>query len=112
MTRRPIDWMGCLIAALAISSPAAAQGVTLTAPDGANILVWQDSKSLHEGLKLIGAGVHREHPELVARLLSCRASGGSKAVVTDGGFFSSDILVTSGRSAGCRGTIDNTNIAK
>ncbi len=34
------------------------------------------------------------------------------AIVTNGGFFSSDILVTDGRYTGCRGTIDNTFISR
>ena len=89
-----------------------AQTVTLTAEGGANILVWHDYSALKEGMQMIAAEVYKTQPQLVAQLLACRTPSGSTAVVTNGGFFSSDVVVVSGRSAGCRGTIDNGNIAR
>ncbi len=84
-------------------------GVTLVADGGANILVWVPGK-MDEAVKLLNAGVQKTHPELLLVLLACRVPAGTTAIVTDGGFFSSDVLVTSGQSTGCRGTVDNSNI--
>lgn len=88
----------------------AAQEKVLGRPDMDVVFVWKDSASNSEALKLISAGVHNRNPELIMRLLSCVAKPGDKAVVTDGGFASSTIVVTSGKSAGCRGVVHNEDL--
>ncbi|MDO9499018.1 hypothetical protein [Falsiroseomonas sp.] len=98
-------------------SPAAAearprQPETLTSPDGGNLLIWRDSNAQSEGLRLINAGVNRTQPQMIVRLLSCVVASGSQIVVTDGGFFSSTVLVVSGRETGCRGVVANERISR
>lgn len=98
------------IALAIIAGPAAAQEVTIGRAEAENVFVWKDSEAQSEALKLIGAGVHKTNPQLVFRLMSCVAPAGSKAVVTDGGFASSTILITTGEHAGCRGVIQNEDL--
>jgi hypothetical protein len=75
-----------------------------------SVFVWLDSDAQSEAIKLISAGVHETNPALVMRLLACIAKPGDHAVVTDGGVFSSTILVVDGDSAGCRGVIANEDL--
>jgi len=42
---------------------------------------------------------------MVAVLLSCIVDSGTRAITTDAGFVTHDILVIEGEEAGCRGNI-------
>jgi hypothetical protein len=100
-------------AALAVLAGAAlAEESRLGRSGMSNVFVWKDSDAHSEAIKLIGAGVYNTNPSLVLRLLSCIAKPGDKAVVTDGGFFSSTVLVTTGDQAGCRGVIANEDLGR
>lgn len=98
--------------AMMVASPAAAQEVTLGRSGSENVFVWKDSDAQSEAFKLIQAGVHKSNPTLVFRLLSCMVPVGTKAVITDMGFASHTILVTSGDHSGCRGVIVAEDIRK
>jgi hypothetical protein len=52
-------------------------------------------------------GINKTRPELLMPLISCFAESGSKIAVTDGGFFSSEIMVMDGPEAGCSGIVSN-----
>lgn len=60
---------------------------------------------MSEGFSLIQAGVHKTNPAMVIKLLSCAVDPGTKAIITDGGFATHTILVTSGENSGCRGDV-------
>lgn len=98
-------------AALAASSAASAAEISLGRNGSANVFVWKDSAAYKEAVQLITAGVHNTKPELVFRLMSCIVNKGTKAVVTDGGMFSSTVLITDGPKVGCRGlvTVEDMN---
>jgi len=95
-----------------VAGTALAQEHVLGRADMGSVFVWKDSDAHSEAIRLIGAGVHDTNPSLVLRLLSCITKSGDKAVVTDGGFFSSTVLVTSGDQAGCRGVIANEDLRR
>ena len=95
-----------------VASPAAAQEVILGRTGSDNVFVWKDSDAQSEAFKLIQAGVHKSNPTLVFRLLSCMVPVGTKAVITDMGFASHTILVTSGEQSGCRGVIVREDVRK
>ncbi len=80
---------------------------TLTAQSGRFIFVWRDSAALHEVQQMLVAKVQDTHPELFDRLATCRAADGSKVIVTDHGWTSSDIVIVGGPNIGCRGTVTN-----
>lgn len=101
--------LGGLIVATS-TAPSVAQERTLGRPGVEEVLIWKDSAANSEALRLIRAGVHNRDPGLVTRLLSCVAKHGDKAVVLDGGFASSTVIVTSGSSSGCRGVVHNEDI--
>jgi len=92
--------------------PALAQERQLGRSGMSNVFVWKDSEAHSEAISLIQAGVNSTNPALIMRLLSCIATPGDKAVVVDGGFFSSTVLVTSGKQAGCRGVIANEDLGR
>lgn len=98
--------------AMLVASPAAAQEVILGRTGSENVFVWKDSDAQSEAFKLIQAGVHKSNPTLVFRLLACMVPVGTKAVITDMGFASHTILVTSGEDAGCRGVIVREDVRK
>lgn len=92
---------------------AEAQTRTLASPSGAKtIIVWKNEKAHSEGVDLIAAGVNKTNPAILLPLVACVVPAGAQAVKTDGGFFSSSITVTSGKEAGCRGTIANEYLGK
>lgn len=95
-----------------IATSAAAQEQRLGRADMSNVFVWKDSDAHSEAIRLIQAGVNSSNPSLILRLLSCIAKPGDRAVVTDGGFFSSTILVTSGDQSGCRGVVANEDLSR
>lgn len=100
-----------LAIAAAMAGPALASGqITLGRAGMDNVFVWRDDAAFSEAIKLIQAKVQDTNPALVLRLLSCIAKPGDHAVVTDGGFASSTILVIDGANAGCRGDIANEDI--
>jgi hypothetical protein len=69
------------------------------------VFVWRSKADHDEGLSLINAGVHKSNPALLFPLLACIVPSGTKAIITDGGFATHDILVIDGESAGCRGNV-------
>lgn len=89
-----------------------AQEQTLGRSGMNTVFVWKDSAANSEALRLIRAGVHERSPELVTRLLACAVRPGAKAIVLDGGFASSTILVTSGDFKGCRGVVHNEDLQR
>lgn len=89
---------------------AEAREVSLGREGTSNVFVWRDNDAFSEAVNLISSGVMKTNPQLIMRLMTCIVDAGTKAVVTDGGFFSSTILVTSGMEAGCRGMIPNEDI--
>lgn len=89
---------------------ASAAEKTLGRDGASNVFVWRDEDAFSEAVRLMDAGVHQRNPSLLMPLLSCIVPVGTKAVVTDGGFFSSTILVTDGRHSGCRGLITNEDL--
>jgi len=94
-------------AALAFSvTPALALTGTFKTGVG-NIIIWKNGKAMSEGISLISANVHKSSPQLVVPLVSCIVHAGDKFVPTDGGMFSSDVLIISGDESGCRGTVSN-----
>lgn len=99
-----------LLATALFSGAAAAQEVTLGRSGSDNVFVWRDSAAQSEAFKLIRAKVHEESPALVFRLMSCMVPGGTKAIITDAGFGSHTILITSGDNAGCRGVIQREDV--
>lgn len=66
-------------------------------------IVWKDGDAMSKGFKLIQADVHRTNPGLLLPLISCVISLGETFAITDFGFGSSTILVTSSKNAGCEG---------
>lgn len=95
-----------------VSTAAWAQEITLGRQGTENIFVWKDSDAQSEAFKLISAGVHKSNPALVFQLLSCMVPAGTKAIITDMGFASHTILVTSGEEAGCRGVIPMEDVRR
>lgn len=89
---------------------AAAQEVELGRPSMENTYIWKTHEDFKTATKLIEAKVHTTHPELIMPLLACIAKPGDKAVVLEGGAFSSTVMVTSGKNAGCRGFLTNEDI--
>jgi len=87
------------------AGPVAAKEISLGRSGTDNVFVWKDSDAQSEAYKLIQAGVHNTNPALVFQLLACMVPRGTKAIITDMGFASHTILVTSGEHAGCRGVI-------
>ncbi|MAY63970.1 MAG: hypothetical protein CML29_17340 [Rhizobiales bacterium] len=97
---------------VAMGGGALAQEKTLGRADMDTVFVWKDSDAQSEGYNLINSGVHKSNPVLIMRLFSCMVPKGTRAVVTDAGFFSSTILITSGESTGCRGVIANEDLGQ
>lgn len=69
------------------------------------VIVWRSNTAQSQGLDLISAGVHRSNPALLMPLVSCIVPTGTRAVTTDAGFVTHDILVIEGSDSGCRGNI-------
>lgn len=89
-----------------LSCPAWALDGRLVGLGGSNtVFVWRSSEAHGEALELIQAGVHNSNPALVAVLLACVVPSGTRAVTTDFGLVTHDIMVISGEDAGCRGNI-------
>lgn len=76
------------------------------------IAVWRSSASMDEAMRLINANVHRTNPVMLMPHVACMAAQGTEIVVTDGGFFSSSVLVVSGGQSGCRGVVPNEDIER
>jgi hypothetical protein len=100
MMRRII---AALAALLMYAGAALAQERTLTMSDPTDdVLVLRDSKAMDEFYDLVNAN-NLGDTELLAPLLACVVSSGTKAIVADGGYLSSTVLVTDGAEKGCRG---------
>lgn len=69
------------------------------------VIVWRSSSAQSDGLDLIAAGVHRSNPALLMPLVSCIVRTGTRAMTTDAGFVTHDIMVIEGPDSGCRGNI-------
>lgn len=67
---------------------------------------------MDEGIKMVIAGVHKTNIDLIVPLVSCMVDTGTQIIVSDGGFFASDIIVVSGPKADCRGTVANERLSK
>lgn len=89
-----------------------AQEIRLGRAGSETVFVWKDSDAQSEAIKLIQAGVHNSNPTLVFRLLSCMVTPGTKAIITDMGFASHTILVTSGKESGCRGVVPMEDVSR
>jgi hypothetical protein len=97
-------WAG--LVALMLATPATAQDFHLVGLNGADqVFVWKSKKAHNEAMSLIAADVHRSNPALVMVLLACIVPTGTRAIVTDMGFATHDIMVVEGESSGCRGNI-------
>ena len=102
-----------LLLPVLIASQAHAQVRPLVSPGGGTtIIVWKNEKARSEGATLIAAGVNKSNPALLVPLVACVVPVGTQAIKTDGGFLSSDILITSGKAAGCRGNVTNEYLGK
>lgn len=90
----------------ALALPAEALDGRVVGLGGADtVFVWKSADAHSEGLSLISAGVHKTNPVLVMQLLACIVPSGTSAIITDAGFATHDILITTGENAGCRGNI-------
>ena len=79
---------------------------TLKAFGGAKIIVvWKSTDARSEGQSIIDAGGAENNIELLAPLISCVETPGTKVVVTDAGLVTHDVLVVEGENKGCRGNI-------
>ncbi|MBM2574693.1 hypothetical protein JQC91_00115 [Jannaschia sp. Os4] len=98
-----------LLAAIAfclVAVPASAVEGRLVGLGGMDVVfVWKDKAAQSEGLDLISANVHRSNPTLLLGLLSCIVPTGTRAVTTDAGFVTHDVLVIEGGDSGCRGNV-------
>jgi len=91
--------IGCASPALALDGRVVGLGGT------DQVFVWKSKDAQSEAMSLIQGNVHKTNPGLVARLLSCIVPSGTTAIITDAGFATHDIMITSGPNAGCRGNI-------
>ena len=92
--------------AIGFGSPALALDGRVIGLSGSDqVFVWKSKDAQREAMSLIQANVHNTNPGLVARLLSCIVPSGTSAIITDAGFATHDIMITSGPNAGCRGNI-------
>jgi hypothetical protein len=95
-----------LVAASLWCAPAAAAEGRLQPLGGAKVVVvWKSADAHSEGLELIRAGVHRTSPALLAPLIACLVEQGTRAVTTDFGFVTHEILVVEGAHGGCRANV-------
>jgi|SRR6056297_356505 len=94
------------------AGPTAAQDFRLVGLGGSDqVFVWKNKQAHDEALSLISANVHRSNPTLLVALLSCIVPSGTKAIVTDMGFATHDVMVVEGDSAGCRGNIPTESLS-
>ena len=91
--------IGCASPALALDGRVVGLGGT------DQVFVWKSKDAQSEAMSLIQGNVHKTNPGLVAKLLSCIVPSGTTAIITDAGFATHDIMITSGPNAGCRGNI-------
>ena len=81
------------------------------APNGASAVIWRDEKAFRDGFALVESGINVTHPELFIPLVACVVRSDEPVVVlNDSGAGFSEIMVVGGRSPGCRGVIDNSQI--
>ena len=91
---------------VAMASPAVALEGTLLGLGGMKmVVVWKSKDAQHEGMSLVQAGVLESNPELVIPYVSCIVPTGTKAIITDAGFATHDVMVIEGENAGCKGNI-------
>lgn len=94
-----------------LATPALAEDFRLVGLNGGDqVFVWKSKKAHNEAMSLIAADVHRTNPALIAVLLACIVPSGTRAIVTDMGFATHDIMVVEGKSSGCRGNIPTESL--
>jgi hypothetical protein len=93
------------VGASALNTPASAQTKTVGMKDKGDVWIFRDGKALSEFYRLINSKVY--DMTLIAPLISCTVPSGTKVVITDGGAFSSTVLVVDGQEKGCRGDVAN-----
>jgi hypothetical protein len=86
---------------ISVSFSAFAQERTFSNPT----MVWKNKRAGSDGMDLIISGAARRDPSLLFPYLSCFASKGDRFIISDAGIVTSDIIVTSGASSGCRGNV-------
>ncbi len=98
-----------IAAVMAVPTVALAMDGQLVGKNDTIVLVWKNKDAHNEGLDLIIAGVHKTKPALVMRLLSCTVKSGTRAITTDAGIITHDIMVVEGKNTGCRGNVASEN---
>ncbi|MCZ8180344.1 MAG: hypothetical protein O9309_15075 [Rhizobium sp.] len=104
--------LAVFVAVMILANQAEAAEVVLGRSGSENVFVWNDSDAHSEAIKLVDAGVHRTNPMLLMRLLACIVPTGTRAIITDAGFASHTILITSGDDSGCRGVIAMEDVSR
>jgi hypothetical protein len=95
-----------LIAASLCSTPALALDGRVVGLGGSDtVFVWKSKDAQNQAYTLMEAGAHQSNPALVMRLLSCVVPSGTKAIITDMGFATHDIMIIEGEFSGCEGNI-------
>lgn len=90
---------------------AAAQEVSVIGKtEGSVITVWKDLEAAKTGAKLATSGV--ENPDAYRPFVACLVEPGTKVVVTKGLGAASEIVVSSGDSAGCKGVLPNFQLPR
>jgi hypothetical protein len=98
-----------LITALPFPATAASEHVLVAAPGASKVLVWRSEKAMSDGEALLSA---RADASLIIPLVACAPASGARVVVSDGGFFSSSVIVIDQPLAGCRGIVSNQHLGK
>ena len=82
----------------------------LYSPRSGSVAVWKDTEAAKKGMSIV-AQIHDHMTEENARYLlpyiACFPNSGDHVLVTDGGVFLSDIIVTDGPEKDCHGTVEN-----
>ncbi|WP_159718751.1 hypothetical protein [Geminicoccus flavidas] len=91
---------------LAAAVPAHAANGRLVPMGGMSVvIVWKDADAHSKGLRLIQSGAAEAKPELLSPLIACLVEPNAKAITTDAGFATHDIMVVDGEHAGCEGNV-------
>jgi hypothetical protein len=110
MTRKAI-----LLAAILLATAAPAFGQTKTLHGYGHepvVAIWRDAKAREAGDNMLRAGINHTDPGLMLPLVACIVDNGTHVIVSDAGFFSSDVIVVDGPYKGCRGNVANDRLSK
>lgn len=77
-----------------------------------SVFLWRDTAAMREAMRLYNANVQQTNPGLILRNVACVVPAGTAVVITDGGVFSSEVLVVEGDRSGCRGVVPNEDIER